>query len=234
MEASEQPRIVRGPQTFRLILASGSPRRRELLAMAGYVFTIEAADVDESQLPDESPDTYVRRLAEQKAQAVHSRPESRGAPSQTASSSEAGYQNAPLIVLGADTTVVCDGEILAKPDGTDDARRMLRKLSGRTHQVLTGIAAITRTGMLSDIETTVVTFSQIPEDELAHYCATTEPLDKAGAYGIQGYANRWIPRIDGDYFNVMGLPLARTATLLQSAASMLAARGAGASLNSAH
>lgn len=205
-------------QAFRLILASASPRRRELLAQAGYVFTVEAADVDESERPDESPAAYVQRLAEEKAQAILERhTQGSGAPFMTASSSWVGSNDAPLIVLGADTTVVCDGEILAKPTDAADAKRMLRKLSGRTHQVLTGIAAVTRAGTTGAGETTDVTFSLIPEAELDLYCATTEPLDKAGAYGIQGYAARWIPRIDGDYFNVMGLPIARVVRLIDEA-----------------
>lgn len=122
-----------------------------------------------------------------------------------------------LVVLGADTTVVLDNSILAKPADAADAKRMLRALSGRTHQVLTGIAAATHAGVTSAVESTDVTFAEIPEAELDLYCATTEPLDKAGAYGIQGYAARWIPRIDGCYFNVMGLPIARTVTLLEEA-----------------
>jgi septum formation protein len=204
----------------RLILASASPRRRELLAQAGYVFRVEAADVDESVRPAESPAAYVLRLAEQKAQAVfarHAAPERSGAPSPTALLSEVGSNDAPLIVLGADTTVVCDGDILAKPDDAAHARRMLLRLSGRVHQVLTGVAVVTRAGVASAVETTEVTFSEIPAAELDLYCATAEPLDKAGAYGIQGYAARWVPRIHGDYFNVMGLPIARVARLIEDA-----------------
>ncbi|HEX9201901.1 MAG TPA: Maf family protein [Acidobacteriaceae bacterium] len=202
----------------RLILASSSPRRRELLTQAGYTFTVEAADVDESVSPGESPADYVRRLAEEKAQAVFARhAESSGAPSMTASSSWVGSNDLSLIVLGADTTVMLDGEILAKPADASDAKRMLRRLSGRTHEVLTGVAAATRAGVVSAVESTSVTFSEIPEVELDFYCATHEPMDKAGAYGIQGYAARWIPRIDGDYFNVMGLPIARVVRLIEAA-----------------
>jgi septum formation protein len=185
---------------MRLILASGSPRRRELLTQAGYVFAVEAADVDESLLLGEEAGAYVRRLAEEKAQAVFARH---------------GSKN--LIVLGADTTVVCDGEILAKPEDTEDAKRMLRRLSGRVHEVLTGVAVVSLAGVASGVETTEVTFSGIPEAELDFYCATAEPLDKAGAYGIQGYAARWVPRIDGDYFNVMGLPIARVVRMIEDA-----------------
>jgi len=185
-----------------LILASASPRRRELLAQAGFIFTVESADVDESLRDGEEPVAYVLRLAVEKAQAVF-----------------AGYSavQETLVVLGADTSVVLDDEVLGKPADAADAMRMLRRLSGRTHQVLTGVAAVTRAGVFSDVETTEVTFSEIPEAELAAYCATDEPLDKTGAYGIQGYAARWIPRIDGDYFNVMGLPIARTAKLIETA-----------------
>jgi septum formation protein len=185
-----------------LILASASPRRRELLAQAGFIFTVESADVDESLRDGEEPVAYVLRLAVEKAQAVF-----------------AGYSavQETLVVLGADTSVVLDDEVLGKPADAADAMRMLRRLSGRTHQVLTGVAAVTRAGVFSDVETTEVTFSEIPEAELAAYCATPEPHDKAGAYGIQGYAARWIPRIDGDYFNVMGLPIARTAKLIETA-----------------
>ena len=205
-------------QPIRLILASASPRRRELLAQAGYAFTVEAADVDESVRDGESPGDYVQRLAEEKACAViakHAAREGSGAPFVTASSSRMGSTN-PLIVLGADTTVVCDGEILAKPADAADAKHMLRKLSGRVHEVLTGVAVATRNGVSSAIETTKVTFSEVPETDLDLYCATAEPLDKAGAYGIQGYAARWIPRIDGDYFNVMGLPIARVVRMIEA------------------
>lgn len=189
-------------QGFRLILASASPRRRELLAQAGYAFAVEAADVNESEREGENPAEYVLRLAEEKAQAVFARHVT---------------EAEPLVVLGADTTVVCDGEILAKPKDVADAKRMLRRLSGRTHEVLTGVAIATSVGLVSGVETTSVTFSAIPETELDFYCATNEPMDKAGAYGIQGYAARWIPQIDGDYYNVMGLPIARVVRLIEDA-----------------
>lgn len=188
-------------QSFRLILASASPRRRELLVQAGYAFEVDAADVDESLCQGEFSAAYVLRLAQEKALAVLSK----------------HTDQTDVIVLGADTTVVLDGKILGKPADAADAREMLRRLSGRTHQVLTGIAAATRAGIGTAVESTDVTFSEIPEAELDAYCATSEPLDKAGAYGIQGYAARWIPRIDGCYFNVMGLPIARTVTLIEEA-----------------
>ncbi len=204
-------------QGFRLILASGSPRRRELLAQAGFVFDVEAADVDESLLPGEAADVYVKRLAEEKAKAVLGRHVDPTHDGGTVMNGAPGLSPMPLVVLGADTTVVGDGEILAKPENAADALRMLRKLSGRTHEVLTGVAVASRAGVVSAVETTLVTFSAIPEAELDFYCATREPMDKAGAYGIQGYAARWIPRIEGDYFNVMGLPIARVVGLIDEA-----------------
>jgi septum formation protein len=189
------------PQNFQIVLASGSPRRRELLTQAGYTFSVEAADVDESVRIGEEAGDYVKRLAEEKAQAVLAR-----------------HADQNVIVLGADTTVVCDDEILAKPADAEDAKRMLRRLSGRVHEVLTGVAVATHAGVVSGVETTEVTFAEIPEAELDLYCATAEPMDKAGAYGIQGYAARWIPRIDGDYFNVMGLPIARVVRMIEATA----------------
>lgn len=190
-------------QGFRLVLASGSPRRRELLTQAGYTFDVQAADVDESVRPGEPAAQYVERLAREKAGAVWALQPSLSAR--------------PVIVLGADTTVVCDGEILGKPSNAQDAKRMLRMLSGRVHQVLTGLALVSAAGVLSALESTDVTFSDIREGELVAYCGSPEPLDKAGAYGIQGYAARWIPRIDGDYFNVMGLPIARVVRMIEQA-----------------
>jgi septum formation protein len=188
-----------------------------LLAQAGYVFTVEAADVDEAVRAGEEPGAYVKRLAEEKARAVLARyvvptlmeADEDGAPGPPSPM--------PLMVLGADTTVVCDGEILAKPADEEDAKRMLRRLSGQVHEVLTGVAVATRAGLVSGVETTSVTFSEIRDAELDFYCATTEPMDKAGAYGIQGYAARWIPRIEGDYFNVMGLPIARVVRMIEGA-----------------
>jgi septum formation protein len=188
-----------------LILASGSPRRRELLSQAGLDFTVESADINEDPQTNEPPAKYVQRLAVEKAQAVWERHKS---------DEDAAD---PITVLGADTTVVVDGEILGKPASEAEARRMLERLSGRTHQVMTGIAAVTRNTIVSDVEITQVFFDLIDEHELLHYLASGEPLDKAGAYGIQGYAARWIPRVEGCYFNVMGLPIARTIGLLAKA-----------------
>lgn len=186
-----------------LILASSSLRRSQLLQLAGLDFTVEAADIDERIQPGEAPATYVQRLALEKSQAIWDR--------------HKVEQSDDLVVLGADTTVVCDGAILGKPTDQADARRMLEMLGGRTHQVLTGIAAVSSRGLFSEVEITQVFFDLINEEEMIHYLASGEPMDKAGAYGIQGYAARWIPRIEGCFFNVMGLPLARTMELLAKA-----------------
>ncbi len=188
-----------------LILASASPRRRELLTQAALSFTVEAADLNEERLPDEAAAAYVQRLAVEKAQAVWNRHQS----DDTAAD--------PLIVLGADTAVVSEGNILGKPANAADARRMLQLLCGRTHAVLTGLAVVTRKGVKSEVEITQVTFNVIHDAEIDQYVASGEPLDKAGAYAIQGYAARWIPRIEGCYFNVVGLPIARTIALLAEA-----------------
>jgi septum formation protein len=208
-----------GAQGFRLVLASGSPRRRELLAQAGYVFEVAAADMDESVRAGEGAGEYVRRLAEEKASVVMRRFADPIHDDEAVMNGAPGLLSqgrmAALLVLGADTTVVCDEEILGKPANAADALRMLRMLSGRTHEVLTGVAVASADGVVSGVETTLVTFSEIPEAELDLYCATSEPRDKAGAYGIQGYAARWIPRIDGCYFNVMGLPIARVVRIIE-------------------
>ena len=193
-----------------LILASASPRRRELLTQAALSFTVEAADLNEDRLPDEAAAAYVQRLAVEKAQAVWTRRQS------------ADTDDDPLIVLGADTAVVSEGNILGKPANAADARRMLQLLSGRTHAVLTGLAAVTRKGVKSEVEITQVTFNVIHDAEIDQYVASGEPLDKAGAYAIQGYAARWIPRIEGCYFNVVGLPIARTIALLVESEAGLA------------
>ena len=178
-----------------LVLASASPRRRELLTQAGLAFEVHAAHIDESRHPNEPPANYVQRLALEKAQAIHT-------------------LHPDATVLGADTTVVLDSAIMNKPTSLADAERMLRALSGRTHQVYTGIAVVTASTQRVQLETTHVTFSEISEEDLAFYLASGDPLDKAGAYGIQGFAARWIPRIEGDYFNVVGLPIAATVRLL--------------------
>jgi len=171
-----------------LILASQSPRRAEILRQAGIPFTVRAATVDETPLEVERPGPYVRRLAQAKALAV-----------------EAGAEE---IVLAADTTVVVAGDLLAKPADADDARRMLAHLSGRRHEVLTGICLRRGEQILCDHASTAVWFAALSEAEIAEYVASGEPMDKAGAYAIQGLAAKFIERIDGCYFNVMGLPVA--------------------------
>jgi septum formation protein len=188
-----------------LILASASPRRHDLLSQAGVTFTAVAAGINEDLLPNEAAAAYVQRLAEEKAQAVWN------------ANSFADTSDEPLLVLGADTCVVCDGYILGKPTSPGDARRMLELLSGRTHAVLTGVAVVTGRKIVRDLEITQVTFNRIDDAEMTQYITSGEPLDKAGAYAIQGYAARWIPRIEGCYFNVMGLPIARTIALLAEA-----------------
>ena len=191
-----------------LILASASPRRRDLLLQTAIPFETESADIPEIPQPDEDAATYVLRLAEAKAQAVWAR---------RARTDAAASPGDPLVVLGADTCVLCQGEILGKPSTQAEARRMLEMLSGRTHQVLTGLCVLTATESFADVEITQVTVNVIAEPELVRYLASGDPLDKAGGYGIQGYAARWIPRIEGDYFNVVGLPIARTVALLDEA-----------------
>lgn len=193
-----------------LVLASASPRRRELLTQAGFDFTVDFANVLEIPEPNEDAATFVLRLAEAKAQAVWAKHSEK-------SLSRTRQRDHPLVILGADTCVLCQGEILGKPTDQADARRMLQLLSGRTHQVLTGLAAITAEESFADVEITHVTFNIIEESELVYYLGTGEPLDKAGGYGIQGYAARWIPRIEGDYFNIVGLPISRTVALIAEA-----------------
>ena len=183
----------------RLILASASPRRRELLGQAGFNFEVLPAHINEDSRLDEDPIAYVVRLAREKAEAVY-----------------AQVRDSEVIVIGADTTVTLDGHLLAKPEDANDAGRMLRMLSGRTHRVITGVAIASATGVEVAAEVTGVQFLTLTDDEIAAYIATGEPMDKAGAYGIQGYAAKWIPRIEGCYFNVMGLPLALVSTMLDA------------------
>ncbi len=192
-----------------LVLASASPRRQDLLTQAGFVFIVEPAHLDEALLLDEAAADYVSRLAEEKARTVFDR-------------RAQAHPDDALIVLGADTCVLLEGKILGKPRGRAEARQMLESLSGRTHQVLTGLAAVTRAGATVAVEISQVMVNRIDPDEMEQYLETGEPLDKAGAYGIQGYAARWIPRIEGCYFNVMGLPIARTVDLLERAGEQLA------------
>jgi septum formation protein len=185
-----------------LVLASASPRRRELLTQAGFVFSVHPAHIPEDLLPGEEPIAYVTRLAREKAEAVFRE-----------LSGDRAYVD--LAVLGADTTVTLDGHILAKPEDAADAARMLRMLSGRTHRVITGVAVVTARRVEVAAEVTAVRFLALSEAEIAAYIATGEPMDKAGAYGIQGRAAQWIPRIEGCYFNVVGLPLALVGAMLE-------------------
>jgi len=196
-----------------LVLASASPRRRELLTQAGYRFDVHPAHVNEDPLPGEEPIAYVTRLAREKAQAVFNQ---LTAPLAGRSGPKLRLDGQSLLVLGADTTVTLDGHILAKPADPADAARMLRLLSGRTHRVITGVALATAAGTQVAAEVTGVRFLTLSENDIAAYVATSEPMDKAGAYAIQGRAARWIPRIEGCYFNVVGLPLALVTQMLES------------------
>lgn len=188
-----------------LILASASPRRRELLAQAGFTFEVHPAHIPEDPLSGEDPVAYVTRLAREKAQAVFR---------QLAENSTHGKED--LAVLGADTTVTLDDQILGKPADAGDAARMLRLLSGRSHRVITGVALVTAQATEVAAEVTGVRFLTVSEAEIEAYVATGEPMDKAGAYAIQGHAACWIPRIEGCYFNVVGLPLALVCSLLEA------------------
>jgi septum formation protein len=173
---------------LKLVLASASPRRREILERAGFAFTVRVAGVEEVHAAGETPSQYVRRLALQKALAVP--------------------RDRDEVVLGADTVVVLEDKILEKPADTGDAERMLRSLSGREHSVLTGIALVHDRGVVEDHAETRVHFVEMSPDEIAAYASSGEPMDKAGAYAIQGLASKFIDRIAGCYFNVVGLPVA--------------------------
>jgi septum formation protein len=181
-----------------LILASASLRRQELLRAARIAFTVKPANVPEDPLPGESPEAMCLRLARDKATTVW----------------EQLVDRDGKVVLGADTTVVVDGHILAKPEDAADATRMLRMLSGRTHEVVTGVCLISAAATDARTETTSVTFSRLSDADIAEYVATGEPMDKAGAYAIQGMASRWIPRVEGEYSNVVGLPVVLVNRLL--------------------
>jgi septum formation protein len=187
---------------LKLVLASASPRRAEILHNAGIQFETCAADLDESPLADEVPGDYVRRLALAKALSV---------------AAEYRKRSEEALILGADTVVVVDADILGKPISRDDARSMLRCLSGRVHEVHTGLALLRSSGAEQRVveEITRVHFSPLTDREIEDYIVTGEPLDKAGAYGIQGMGGRYVTRIEGCYFNVMGLPLSRLCSLLR-------------------
>jgi septum formation protein len=197
-----------------LILASASPRRAELLRAAGYDFDVVATDVDESIRDGESPSIYVRRLAAEKSAAAMAALKGCATAEEPEATVAHAFRPADTILLGADTTVVVDDEILGKPKDDGDSARMLRRLSGREHQVLTGVSLRRGAFELGRVETTSVFFAPLTDDEIAWYVATGEGRDKAGAYAIQGHASRFIPRIEGSYSNVVGLPVACVRELL--------------------
>jgi septum formation protein len=221
-----------------LVLASASPRRRELLTQAGFTFQVHPAHIPEDPFPNEDPVAYVTRLAREKAQTVYNElilkgtgfspyieltKEARALAPEEISRNPTNPLRAnseqlapPQVVLGADTTVTLDDQILGKPSDPADAARMLRLLSGRTHRVITGVALVTAESVQVAAAVTSVEFLTLSDEEIAAYIATGEPMDKAGAYAIQGRAARWIPRIEGDYFNVVGLPIALVSALLES------------------
>jgi septum formation protein len=178
-----------------VVLASQSPRRRDLLTLVGITHEVRPANIDETYLAGEAPRAHAERLARGKAAAI-------SAPD--------------AVTIGSDTIVVIDGEVLGKPRDENDAARMLTRLSGRSHTVVTAVAASWAGRMLSDVEEVAVTFRSLSPDDIAAYIATREPMDKAGAYGIQGFGATIVERVDGDYFAVMGLPLNRLARLLES------------------
>jgi septum formation protein len=183
-----------------LVLASASPRREELLRNAGIAFEVQPAHIAEAPLPGEAAKDCAERLAREKVLAV-------------------ARQRPHDCVLGADTVVVVDGQLLGKPSDAADAARMLRLLSGRQHQVITGVCLVVSGQPSVASETTLVTVSEITEQDIADYVASGEPMDKAGAYAIQGIASRWIPRIEGDYSNVVGLPVALVFRMLRKIGS---------------
>ncbi len=187
---------------MKIILASTSPRRAEILRDAAIPFEILAPQIDEAVLPGETAQAMVARLAEAKARAA-------------AAKTEAGKRE--CIIVGADTTVELDGEILGKPRDSAHAREMLARLSGRTHHVLTGIFLLRLSGnsTRAAVENSAVTFAPLSDSEIDSYIASGEPMGKAGAYAIQGLAGRYIPKIEGCYFNVVGMPLARLYALLR-------------------
>ena len=189
------------PHETMLVLASASPRRQELLRNAGIPFEVQPADIAENPRPGEAAKECAERLAREKALAI-------------------ARQRPHDCVLGADTVVVVDGQLLGKPSNAADAARMLRLLSGRQHQVITGVCLVVGGQPVVASETTLVTVSEITEKEIADYAASGEPMDKAGAYAIQGIASRWIPRIEGDYSNVVGLPVALVWRMLRQGAAI--------------
>lgn len=203
---------------MRLVLASASPRRAELLAAAGYAFHVLAVDVDETVQPDEPPDRYVQRLASEKSAAAQRAAAAQGDP---------GNPDDLAVTLGADTAVVVDDIILGKPVDAADAERMLRRLSGRTHEVLTGISLRRGRREVARVERTRVTFTVLSNEDVRWHVQSGEGADKAGGYAIQGLAARFIPAIDGSYSNVVGLPIATVAAGLAELAADLNGSGVG-------
>lgn len=181
-----------------LILASASPRRQELLRIFGCPFTVRAADIDETMDPDKAPFDEVARVSRQKAQAI-----------------AAGQDD---VIIAADTIVVCCGKVLGKPRDAEDARRMLSLLSGRDHQVMTGCTVLRGSRAVTFTEVTDLHFRPLLPQEIQRYILTGEPMDKAGAYGIQGGGALFCQRMEGDYYNVMGLPLCRLGQVLREMA----------------
>ena len=178
-----------------VILASASPRRRELLRLVGIEHVVIPADIDETYPPGERPAAHAERLAREKANALN---------------------REDAVVIGSDTIVVVDGEVLGKPRDREHAAAMLRRLSGRSHVVMTGISVAWRGRVVSGVEEVGVTFRSLSDDEIRRYVDTGEPMDKAGAYGIQGFGATIVQRVDGDYFAVMGLALNRLVALCRS------------------
>ncbi len=191
---------------MRLILASASPRRAELLTSAGYRFEVQTADIDERVRPGEAAEDYVQRLAIEKARAALERTND---PSDD------------VLTIGADTAVIVDNEILGKPVDDEESARMIRQLAGRAHRVLTGVSLCGRTLQFDAVDETLVFVQPLTERDIAWYVESGEGRDKAGAYAIQGLAARFIPRIDGSYSNVVGLPVAVVAELIARAESRL-------------
>ncbi|MBI3400097.1 MAG: septum formation inhibitor Maf [Acidobacteria bacterium] len=203
---------------MRLILASASPRRADLLRAAGFSFETIVTDVDEHQRPGETPSDYVRRLAAAKsaaALAILTDPaEARRDGDDCGAATFGARGTDQLIILGADTSVIVDGEVLGKPQDAAEAAAMLRRLSGRTHKVLTGISLRTPASEVGVVEATTVSFAPLSDAEVAGYVGSGEGQDKAGAYAIQGLASRFASIIRGSYSNVVGLPMEAVAALL--------------------
>ena len=179
-----------------LILASQSPRRRELLGLTGLDFIVRVADIDETMDPEKAPFDEVARVSRMKAEAVARKPED--------------------VVIAADTIVVCEGKVLGKPRDEEDAFRILSLLSGRHHEVMTGMTVVRGDEVITHTEVTRIHFRQLHPEEVRAYIATGEPMDKAGAYGIQGGAALFADGMEGDYYNVMGLPVCRLGMILRS------------------